>query len=114
MSEEYLKGLTKEELINIIDEETSCTYQLKEDKELLKRENQRLKEKLKWKTEVAEISTNSYNKEKEKSALYKEVIGEVRECFENNFLESTLESFVCLRKEDYENLKDKLDKVKEQ
>ena len=29
MNEEYLKGLTKEELIKIIDDETTCTYQLK-------------------------------------------------------------------------------------
>ena len=30
MNEEYLKGLTKEELIEIIYNETTCTYQLKE------------------------------------------------------------------------------------
>lgn len=79
MSEEYLKGLTKEELINIIDEETSCTYQLKEDKELLKRENQRLKEK-------RDLAVQKANEEREKNVdleikldLYKSVINELRE-----------------------------------
>lgn len=50
----------------------------------LEQENKRLKQDLKWKNEVAEISTNSYNKEKEKSALYKEVIEEVREYIKEN------------------------------
>ena len=37
MNEEYLKGLTKEELIEIIYNETTCTYQLKNNWNELKK-----------------------------------------------------------------------------
>lgn len=37
MSEEYLKGLTKEELIEIIYNETTCTYQLQNNWNELKK-----------------------------------------------------------------------------
>ena len=37
MNEEYLKGLTKEELIEIICNETTCTYQLKNNWNELKK-----------------------------------------------------------------------------
>ena len=37
MNEEYLKGLTKEELIEIIYNETTCTYQLQNNWNELKK-----------------------------------------------------------------------------
>ena len=43
----------------------------------------------------------------------KEVIEEVSKIVENNFLESRVEDFVCLKTTEYKNLKKILDKVKE-
>lgn len=43
---------------------------------------------------------------------YKEVIEEVNKIVENNFLESSVEDFVCLKTIEYKNLKKILDKVK--
>lgn len=100
MSEEYLKGLTKEELINIIDEETSCTYQLKEDKELLKRENKQLKE--------IEKEHQKINGElREENKKLKEVIEEVREVI-NGHIQN--EYAMCKAFDEIEFI---LDKVKE-
>lgn len=71
----------------------------------LQQENQQLKEK-------EELHLNRIDELTDRVVDLKSVIEEVNKIVENNFLESRAEDFVCLRKEDYENLKDKLDKVK--
>ena len=44
MNEEYLKGLTKEELIEIIYNETTCTYQLQNNWNELKKRVEKQRE----------------------------------------------------------------------
>jgi hypothetical protein len=65
-----------------------------------------------WEDSSKENILNQFYYEHSELRKALEVIEEVSKIVENNFLESRVEDFVCLRKEDYENLKDKLDKVK--
>lgn len=89
MSEE--KSYTTEDLLLFIDK--------------LRRENKQLKAEL-------EMYENGVYYSSENDKL-KEVIEEVSKIVENNFLESTLETFVCLKTTEYKNLKKILDKAKE-